>query len=142
MVHTHRNHRNLTALSLEALDFVHFKQSPASVCEKLNTVQLKRVDLARALVTKPKMLFLDELAAGLTDGELGGMIALITRIREKGITIMMVEHIMKLIMNVCDRLIVLNFGTMIAEGPTRDVANDPVVLEAYFGAGTEASVSQ
>jgi branched-chain amino acid transport system ATP-binding protein len=55
---------------------------------------------------------------------------------------MMVEHIMKLIMNVCDRLIVLNFGTKIAEGPTRDVAHDPVVIEAYFGAGTEAAVSQ
>ncbi|MDL2226179.1 ABC transporter ATP-binding protein [Deltaproteobacteria bacterium OttesenSCG-928-M10] len=128
-------HRDLTALSLEALDFVHLNQSPDSVCETLNTVQMKRVDLARALVTRPKMLFLDELAAGLTDGELTDMIRLITRIRERGITILMVEHIMKLIMNVCDRLIVLNFGTKIAEGPTREVARDPAVLEAYFGAG-------
>lgn len=129
------DHRNLTDRSLEALDFVHLNQSPNSICETLNTVQLKRVDLARALVTKPKMLFLDELAAGLTDGELGDMISLINQIRAEGITILMVEHIMKLIMNVCDRLIVLNFGAKIAEGPTLTVANNPEVLEAYFGAG-------
>lgn len=139
LIHKHQDHQDLTDLSLEALDFVHFKQSPNSICEKLNTVQLKRVDLARAMVTRPKMLFLDELAAGLTDGELNDMTSLLTRIRDKGITILMVEHIMKLIMNVCDRLIVLNFGTKIAEGPTLDVANDPMVLEAYFGAGTSAS---
>ncbi len=133
---SHRgDHRNLADRSLEALDFVQLNQSPDSICETLNTVQLKRVDLARALVTKPKMLFLDELAAGLTDGELGDMIRLIKQIQAEGITILMVEHIMKLIMNVCDRLVVLNFGTKIAEGPTLEVANNPDVLEAYFGSG-------
>lgn len=131
----HHDRHNLTEQSLKALEFVQLNQPPDSVCETLNTVQLKRVDLARALVTKPKMLFLDELAAGLTDGELTDMIRLINQIRAEGITILMVEHIMKLIMNVCDRLVVLNFGTKIAEGPTLDVANDPEVLEAYFGSG-------
>jgi branched-chain amino acid transport system ATP-binding protein len=130
----HGDRHNLTEKCLKALDFVQLNQSPDSVCETLNTVQLKRVDLARALVTQPKMLFLDELAAGLTDGELTDMIKLINQIRAKGITILMVEHIMKLIMNVCDHLIVLNFGHKIAEGPTLEVANDPEVLEAYFGA--------
>ncbi len=131
----HRGRHNLTGLSLEALEFVQLTQRPDSVCESLNTVQLKRVDLARALVTKPKMLFLDELAAGLTDGEITDMIQLINKIRAAGVTILMVEHIMKLIMNVCDRLVVLNFGTKIAEGPTLEVANNPDVLEAYFGTG-------
>jgi len=126
---------NLIQKCLEALDFVQLKQSPELICETLNTVQLKRVDLARALVTKPKMLFLDEMAAGLTDGELAEVVILIQKIRDSGVTILMVEHIMKLIMNVCERLVVLNFGTKIAEGTTREVAANPVVLEAYLGAG-------
>lgn len=130
----HRDRHNLTDQSLQALEFVQLSQRPDSICETLNTMQLKRVDLARALVTKPKMLFLDEVAAGLTDGELTDMINLIKQIKARGITILMVEHIMKLIMNVCDRLIVLNFGTKIAEGATLEVANNPEVLEAYFGA--------
>ena len=129
----------LAEMCLQALDFVHLQQDPDILCETLNTVQLKRVDLARALVTKPKLLFLDEVAAGLTEGELADVVTLIKKIRDSGVTILMVEHIMKLIMNVCERLVVLNFGTKIAEGTTYEVAHNQVVLEAYLGAGrTEA----
>ncbi|MCG2775525.1 MAG: ABC transporter ATP-binding protein, partial [Desulfobacterales bacterium] len=97
------------------------------------TLQLKRLDLARALASNPRLLFLDELAAGLTEGELGDIMTLIRTIRYQGITILMVEHIMQLIMSVCERLVCIQFGNKIAEGPTEEVARDPTVTEAYLG---------
>jgi branched-chain amino acid transport system ATP-binding protein len=103
------------------------------ISEGLNTVQLKRLDLARALASNPKMLFLDELAAGLTEGELNEIMRIIRKIRDSGVTIFMVEHIMQLIMNLCDRLVCIQFGTKIAEGPTQEVARDPKVTDAYLG---------
>ena len=115
------------------LEFVEFPAAEDTVSEMLNAVQLKRLDLARALASEPEMLFLDELASGLTEGELTEMIAIIAKIRNHGVTIVMVEHIMQVIMNLCDRLAVLQFGNKIAEGPTAEVTNDPAVKEAYFG---------
>ncbi len=118
----------------EQLAFVESPMSDQTLTETLNTVQLKRLDLARALASNPKMILLDELAAGLTEGELVDFMAIIRRIREKGVTIIMVEHIMQVIMNLCDRLAVLQFGNKIAEGTTREVAQDPRVADAYLGA--------
>jgi len=117
----------------EALDFVEFPLDENTVTETLNTVQLKRIDLARALASDPKLLLLDELASGLTEGELGDLMAIIRKIREKGVTIIMVEHIMQVIMNLCDRLVVIQFGNMIADGPVQEVCRDPKVCDAYLG---------
>jgi branched-chain amino acid transport system ATP-binding protein len=119
--------------SRDQLEFVEFPMPENTVSESLNTVQLKRLDLARALASSPKVIMLDELASGLTEGELGDLMAIIRKIRDRGITIFMIEHIMKFILPLCDRLVVIQYGNKIAEGPTQKVANDPKVGEAYLG---------
>lgn len=117
----------------EMLDFVEFPMGHDIVARNLNTIQLKRLELARALATDCKLLLLDEVAAGLTPGELNGLITLVRKIRDRGITIIMVEHLMKLIMEVCDRIAVLYFGEKIAEGNPDEICNSEVVADAYLG---------
>jgi branched-chain amino acid transport system ATP-binding protein len=129
--------RDPAAHSRKMLEFVDFPIAEDTISEQLNTVQLKRLDLARALASGPKLLFLDELASGLSEGELKDMITLIFKVRDQGITILMIEHIMQLIMNLCNRLVCIQFGTKIAEGTTEAVANDPAVTKAYLGDAAE-----
>jgi branched-chain amino acid transport system ATP-binding protein len=124
---------DVTARAIEMLDYVEFPRAVTTLAGQLNAVQLKRLDLARALASKPKLLVLDELAAGLTSGELASMAALLRRIRGDGVTILMVEHVMRLILQLCDRLSVLQYGQMIAHGDAAAVASDERVREAYLG---------
>jgi branched-chain amino acid transport system ATP-binding protein len=122
--------REMARRCLALVAFPHPEATPVS---GLNTVDLKRLDLARALASHPTLLLLDELAAGLMTGQLGALMDIIRRVRDSGVTIIMVEHVMPTIMGLCDRLAVLRQGEKIADGPTREVARDPAVIEAYLG---------
>ncbi len=93
----------------------------------------KRLEIARALATKPELILLDETAAGLNPSELDEAIDLIKKIRDSGITILIVEHIMKVIMTISDRIHAINFGQTIAQGTPKEVANNRAVIEAYLG---------
>lgn len=103
--------------------------------------KLRLLELARALATKPKLLLLDEIAAGLNHGETLEMATLIKKIREKGVSIFVVEHDMDLVMSICDRIIVLDQGEKIAEGTPKEIQNHERVIEAYLGATDDEEVS-
>ena len=117
----------------EVLEFVKFPMPKDTLAMNLNTAQLKRLDLARALASKPDLLLLDEIAAGLNPAELMEVTGLIQKVRERGVTIIMVEHVMRIIMTICDRIIVLHYGQKIAEGTPEEIAEDKKVAEAYLG---------
>lgn len=119
----------------EALDFVEFPMALDTPAKQLNAVQLKRLDLARALACEPKLLLLDELASGLTPGEQDALLDIIRAIRDQGVTIIVVEHIMRVIKGICDRVMVIEYGTQIAEGTPDEVLNNPRVIKAYLGEG-------
>jgi len=99
----------------------------------LNIVEKKKLELARALVLEPKLLLLDEVASGLNPVEIEEMISLLKKLNAEGMTMVVIEHVMKFIMNLVDRLVVLHYGEKIAEGPKEEIANDPRVIEAYLG---------
>lgn len=117
--------------ALEATELYRYRDMQAS---KLPIEKRKWLDLARILVTRPKLIMLDEVMAGLNGTEMDASIDLVKRInKEEGITIIVIEHIMKAILRICDRAVVLNDGQVFAEGEPNEVLNRPDVIEAYIG---------
>jgi branched-chain amino acid transport system ATP-binding protein len=118
----------------ELLEFVGLNKEKFDLPAKnLNVVELRRVQLAKALATMPKLLLLDELLTGLTPRESKEAIELIRLINKKGITVLIVEHVMRVIMGLCDHVIVLHHGEKIFEGTPKEVVNDERVVKVYLG---------
>jgi branched-chain amino acid transport system ATP-binding protein len=122
------------ATANELIDYVELSEFKSTPAGDLTLVNQKKVEVARALATKPEILLLDELMAGLNPTEVLHAIDLVKRIRNNGITVIMIEHVMHAIMNVCDRIIVLHHGEKIAEGTPQEIANNERVIEIYLGA--------
>ena len=122
----------------QALEFVGLSAMSATPVKDLTLVNQKRVEVARALATKPELLLLDELMAGLNPTEISEAMELVTKIRDKGITIFMVEHVMKAIMGICERIMVLHHGEKIAEGTCQEIGCNKTVIDVYLGEETHA----
>jgi branched-chain amino acid transport system ATP-binding protein len=131
-----REKRSLNAaghVADEALLQVGLLDRAPQLAGSLNVAQKKRLEMARALAARPYLLLLDEVLAGLNPSEITGMMATVRAIRDQGVTILMIEHVMQAIMSISDRLIVLDYGMLIASGTPTEVANNPQVIEAYLG---------
>lgn len=131
--HEHQDLGSAAKIADEVLEFVELAPRAHQLAGSLNVAQKKRLEMARALAARPYLLLLDEVLAGLNPSEIDNMVQTVLKIREQGITIIMIEHVMKAVMNVSDRIIVLDYGQQIAEGSPEAIAKDEKVIEAYLG---------
>jgi len=120
-------------IAVETLQFSGLYDDRNIKSKSLPLGKRKRLEIARALATKPELLLFDESCAGLNPSELNESIEIIKKVRERGVTILIIEHHMKVIMSISDRVVVLNYGEKIAEGTPVEIASNPLVIEAYLG---------
>ena len=129
----HKDIKHSQQISEQILDLVHLTHKKEQMASALTIADRKRLELARALATEPVLLLLDETMAGLNPTEGEEMLSIIKEINSRGMTIFMIEHVMSIIMSVCQHIVVLNYGEKIGEGKPTDISKDKRVIEAYLG---------
>jgi branched-chain amino acid transport system ATP-binding protein len=133
-----KNKKEAKEMAIEVLRFTGLYEDRDVISKSLPLGKRKKLEIARALATQPGLLLLDESFAGLNPSEQNDMIDMIWRIRTRGVTLMVIEHHMKVIMAISDRVVVLNYGEKIAEGAPKEIGQNPLVIEAYLGEAQNA----
>ncbi len=138
---TRREQRESDEKAIHLLDYVGLRGKENTLSAALSYGDQRRLEIARALATEPKLLLLDEPAAGMNPSEKLSLEYLVRRIRENGVTVLLIEHDVRLVMALADRVVVLNFGKVIASGRPQEIQRDPAVVEAYLGTQEDESSS-